>query len=261
MSCTVSKCRHGGIAWHCGTALPHLRPRLRQRTHPLADPLARPPSGVARAAARHGVGVRGGGGRQRDRCHRVPAGQLHRDEQAVGAHAAPGEALRRGRGGVGVEGGWDVGHGPACGSYVCCVQWCVAAPPAGVASTKQQPDQQPLRIAPLHTRRACHCVCVSWSLPPISATHPASATPYTSAAAAPQGSQRDRDKRERERQQLADLVGKNLTYLSQLDGLDLALYRDVVLPRCVGGWRGVGGGLRRGVCDIVGEWVRFRGRG
>jgi hypothetical protein len=47
-----------------------------------------------------------------------------------------------------------------------------------------------------------------------------------------QGSQRDREKRERERQQLADLVGKNLTYLSQLDGLTFPLYRDVVLPRC-----------------------------
>lgn len=28
-------------------------------------------------------------------------------------------------------------------------------------------------------------------------------------------------------------VGKNLTYLSQLDGLTFQLYRDVVLPRCV----------------------------
>ncbi|PSC73631.1 vacuolar sorting-associated 35B-like [Micractinium conductrix] len=46
-----------------------------------------------------------------------------------------------------------------------------------------------------------------------------------------QGSARDREKRERERQQLADLVGKNLTYLSQLDGLTFQLYRDVVLPR------------------------------
>lgn len=51
-------------------------------------------------------------------------------------------------------------------------------------------------------------------------------------APAVQGSQRDREKRERERQQLADLVGKNLTYLSQLDGLTFPLYRDVVLPRC-----------------------------
>ncbi|KAK9808922.1 hypothetical protein WJX72_006449 [[Myrmecia] bisecta] len=46
-----------------------------------------------------------------------------------------------------------------------------------------------------------------------------------------QGSQRDKDRREKERQQLADLVGKNLTYLSQLDGLDFTLYKDVVLPR------------------------------
>jgi hypothetical protein len=49
---------------------------------------------------------------------------------------------------------------------------------------------------------------------------------------APQGSARDRERRDKERQQLADLVGKNLTYLSQLDGLDLPLYRDVLLPRC-----------------------------
>lgn len=33
-----------------------------------------------------------------------------------------------------------------------------------------------------------------------------------------------REKREKERQQLADLVGKNLTYASQLDGLDYKLY-------------------------------------
>lgn len=46
-----------------------------------------------------------------------------------------------------------------------------------------------------------------------------------------QGSVRDRDRREQERQQLADLVGKNLTYLSQLEGLSFQLYRDIVLPR------------------------------
>ncbi|EFJ43527.1 subunit of Retromer complex [Volvox carteri f. nagariensis] len=46
-----------------------------------------------------------------------------------------------------------------------------------------------------------------------------------------QGSARDKEKRERERQQLQDLVGKNLTYLSQLDGLSFELYRDQVLPR------------------------------
>ena len=34
-----------------------------------------------------------------------------------------------------------------------------------------------------------------------------------------------RDRREKERQQLADLVGKNLTYLSQLDGLNFELYQ------------------------------------
>jgi vacuolar protein sorting-associated protein 35 len=39
-----------------------------------------------------------------------------------------------------------------------------------------------------------------------------------------QGSSRERDKREKERQQLADLVGKNLTYVSQLDGLGYDLY-------------------------------------
>lgn len=39
-----------------------------------------------------------------------------------------------------------------------------------------------------------------------------------------QGSVRDRDRREKERQQLADLVGKNLTYISQLDGLGFELY-------------------------------------
>lgn len=39
-----------------------------------------------------------------------------------------------------------------------------------------------------------------------------------------------RDRREKERQQLADLVGKNLTYVSQLDGLDFTLYQEKVLP-------------------------------
>ncbi|KAL6753231.1 vacuolar protein sorting-associated protein 35 [Haematococcus lacustris] len=46
-----------------------------------------------------------------------------------------------------------------------------------------------------------------------------------------QGSARDKEKREKERQQLADLVGKNLTYISQLDGLSYALYSEQVLPR------------------------------
>lgn len=43
-----------------------------------------------------------------------------------------------------------------------------------------------------------------------------------------QGSLRDKDKREKERSQLQDLVGKNLTYLSQLDGLDFELYQGEV---------------------------------
>ena len=38
-----------------------------------------------------------------------------------------------------------------------------------------------------------------------------------------QGSARDRDRREKERQQLADLVGKNLTYVSQVT-LDRSTY-------------------------------------
>mmetsp|Transcript_10243 Transcript_10243/g.17835 ORF Transcript_10243/g.17835 Transcript_10243/m.17835 type:complete len:833 (-) Transcript_10243:476-2974(-) len=46
-----------------------------------------------------------------------------------------------------------------------------------------------------------------------------------------QGSVRDKEKREKERQQLADLVGKNLTYISQLDGLGYELYAGQVLPR------------------------------
>ena len=46
-----------------------------------------------------------------------------------------------------------------------------------------------------------------------------------------QGTARDREKREVERQQLQDLVGRNLTYLSQLDGLDFELYSTRVLPR------------------------------
>jgi len=34
-----------------------------------------------------------------------------------------------------------------------------------------------------------------------------------------------RERRVKERQQLADLVGKNLTYISQLEGLDFPLYK------------------------------------
>lgn len=46
-----------------------------------------------------------------------------------------------------------------------------------------------------------------------------------------QGGAGDAARRERERQQLADLVGKNLTVISQLDGLDYSLYSNNVLPR------------------------------
>ena len=48
-----------------------------------------------------------------------------------------------------------------------------------------------------------------------------------------QGSTRPQERaaREKERQQLADLVGKNLTYVSQLDGLTFERYSSLVLPR------------------------------
>ncbi|KAF5735931.1 hypothetical protein HS088_TW14G00061 [Tripterygium wilfordii] len=46
-----------------------------------------------------------------------------------------------------------------------------------------------------------------------------------------QGSAREKEKREKERNELRDLVGKNLHVLSQLDGVDLDMYRDIVLPR------------------------------
>ncbi len=39
-----------------------------------------------------------------------------------------------------------------------------------------------------------------------------------------------RERREKERQQLADLVGKNLTYMSQLEGLDARLYQACPSP-------------------------------
>ena len=42
----------------------------------------------------------------------------------------------------------------------------------------------------------------------------------------------NRDRREKERAQLSDLVGKNLTYISQLEGLDYELY----LVRQAGSW-------------------------
>lgn len=46
-----------------------------------------------------------------------------------------------------------------------------------------------------------------------------------------QGSKFDLEKREDERRMLQDLVGKNLTFLSQLDGLDFNLYSSIVLRR------------------------------
>ncbi|XP_056687193.1 vacuolar protein sorting-associated protein 35B [Spinacia oleracea] len=46
-----------------------------------------------------------------------------------------------------------------------------------------------------------------------------------------QGPGRIKEKREKERNELRDLVGKNLHILSQIEGVDLELYRDTVLPR------------------------------
>ncbi|KAG7628105.1 Vacuolar protein sorting-associated protein 35C [Arabidopsis thaliana] len=46
-----------------------------------------------------------------------------------------------------------------------------------------------------------------------------------------QGPSREKEKREKERNELRDLVGKNLHVLSQLEGVDLGIYRDTVLPR------------------------------
>merc|ERR1712147_325648 len=46
-----------------------------------------------------------------------------------------------------------------------------------------------------------------------------------------QGPTRERGKREKERKELEDLVGKNLVYLSQLEGVDIAMYKSNVLPR------------------------------
>uniref|UniRef100_A0A7N0UV23 Vacuolar protein sorting-associated protein 35 n=1 Tax=Kalanchoe fedtschenkoi TaxID=63787 RepID=A0A7N0UV23_KALFE len=46
-----------------------------------------------------------------------------------------------------------------------------------------------------------------------------------------QGPARDKEKREKERSELRDLVGKNLHVLSQIEGVDLDLYKDTVLPR------------------------------
>ncbi|KAF5780144.1 putative vacuolar protein sorting-associated protein [Helianthus annuus] len=46
-----------------------------------------------------------------------------------------------------------------------------------------------------------------------------------------QGPARVRDKMEKERNELRDLVGKNLHVLSQIEGIDLDLYKETVLPR------------------------------
>ncbi|KAK3231864.1 hypothetical protein Dsin_003745 [Dipteronia sinensis] len=46
-----------------------------------------------------------------------------------------------------------------------------------------------------------------------------------------QGPARVREKREKERNELRDLVGKNLHVLSQIEGVDLEMYKDNVLPR------------------------------
>eukprot|EP00873_Tetraselmis_striata_P040298 jgi/Tetstr1/460562/TSEL_000487.t1 len=46
-----------------------------------------------------------------------------------------------------------------------------------------------------------------------------------------QGAMRDKERRERERQQLQDLVGKNLVLLSQLEGMDMEMYEGKVLPK------------------------------
>eukprot|EP00271_Cylindrocystis_brebissonii_P013678 TRINITY_DN3378_c0_g1_i1.p1 TRINITY_DN3378_c0_g1~~TRINITY_DN3378_c0_g1_i1.p1 ORF type:complete len:854 (+),score=150.46 TRINITY_DN3378_c0_g1_i1:195-2564(+) len=46
-----------------------------------------------------------------------------------------------------------------------------------------------------------------------------------------QGAAREKEKREKERSELRDLVGKNLHVLSQLEGVDLEMYKGTVLPR------------------------------
>ncbi|KAK4368153.1 hypothetical protein RND71_011945 [Anisodus tanguticus] len=46
-----------------------------------------------------------------------------------------------------------------------------------------------------------------------------------------QGLAQEKEKREKERSELRDLVGKNLHVLSQIEGIDLDLYKDMVLPR------------------------------
>ena len=45
-----------------------------------------------------------------------------------------------------------------------------------------------------------------------------------------QGLSRDREKREMERKELRILVGTNLVRLSQLDGVNLEMYRTIILP-------------------------------
>ncbi|KAJ4841340.1 Vacuolar protein sorting-associated protein 35A [Turnera subulata] len=46
-----------------------------------------------------------------------------------------------------------------------------------------------------------------------------------------QGPAREKEKREKERNALRDLVGKNLHALSQIEGVDLDMYKETVLPR------------------------------
>ncbi|KAH1080066.1 hypothetical protein J1N35_019827 [Gossypium stocksii] len=46
-----------------------------------------------------------------------------------------------------------------------------------------------------------------------------------------QGPAREKEKREKERSELRDLVGKNLHVLSQVEGIDLDMYKETVLPR------------------------------
>ncbi|KAL0438397.1 UNVERIFIED_CONTAM: Vacuolar protein sorting-associated protein 35B [Sesamum latifolium] len=46
-----------------------------------------------------------------------------------------------------------------------------------------------------------------------------------------QGPVREKEKLEKERSELRDLVGKNLHVLGQIEGVDLEIYRDTVLPR------------------------------
>lgn len=48
-----------------------------------------------------------------------------------------------------------------------------------------------------------------------------------------QGSTRNKPKRERERRELAPLIGKNLSRLSSLDGVTLELYQTSVLPKVI----------------------------